>query len=61
MTEQVTIVWGAANIARVIGRTEKSTFHALQQGQIPGAKKIAGRWGLDPRVFAAAFATEGAS
>jgi hypothetical protein len=53
MTDE--IIWGAANIARAIGRSEKAVFHALQQGQIPGARKVAGRWGLNPRVFFATF------
>jgi hypothetical protein len=51
------IVWGAQAIGRVIGRSEKSTFAALEQGKIPGAKKIAGRWGFNPRVFFATFET----
>jgi hypothetical protein len=49
------LVWGAAAISRTIGRSEKSTFAALEAGKIPGAKKIAGRWGFNPRVFFATF------
>jgi hypothetical protein len=56
MTTTIEIVWGCKAIAETIGRTERATFAALEQGKIPGAKKIAGRWGLDPRVFAATFA-----
>jgi hypothetical protein len=54
-TETKKIIWGCAAIAGAIGRSEKATFHALQQGKIPGARKIAGRWGLDFSVFVAAF------
>jgi hypothetical protein len=57
-TTTIEIVWGCKAIAEKIGRTERATFHALQAGKIPGAKKIAGRWGLDPRVFAATFAND---
>jgi hypothetical protein len=39
------IIWGVKAIAEEIGRSEKACFHALQQGKIPGARKIAGRWG----------------
>ncbi|WFU37316.1 DNA-binding protein [Bradyrhizobium sp. CB82] len=49
------IIWGAKAISQVIRRPEKSTFNALEAGKIPGAKKIGGRWGLNPSVFFAAF------
>jgi hypothetical protein len=55
MTTETKIIWGCKAIAKEIGRSEKATFHALQEGKIPGAKKIAGRWGLDFSVFVAAF------
>jgi hypothetical protein len=58
MTTDIKIIWGCKDIAKAIGRSEKATFHALQEGKIPGAKKIAGRWGLDFGVFVAAFAKE---
>ena len=54
------IVWGAANIAPHIGRTEKGAFHALERGAVPGAKKIAGRWALNLRLFHAAFESSAA-
>lgn len=37
------LIWGASAIARVIGRTDRQTFHMLQNGQLP-AKKIGDRW-----------------
>ncbi|WFU21913.1 DNA-binding protein [Bradyrhizobium sp. CB1717] len=49
------IIWGARAIGELIGRSEKSTFAALEAGKLPGAKKVAGRWGLNPRIFFAAF------
>ena len=48
-------VWGAREIAKFIGRSEKAAFWMLERGQVPGAKKIAGRWALSIKVFAAAF------
>ena len=44
-------VWGAVAIAPIIGRTEKGAFHALESGRVPGAKKVAGRWGLHLPTF----------
>jgi hypothetical protein len=49
------IVWGAAAIASHIGRSTKGAFSALESGRVPGAKKIAGRWALNLRVYHAAF------
>jgi hypothetical protein len=60
MTTEKRFVWGCKGIAEAIGRSEKATFHALQDGKIPGAKKIAGRWALDLQLFAAAFQSEAA-
>jgi hypothetical protein len=36
-------VWGAENIAKVIGRTTRQTFGLLEAGALP-AKKIGNRW-----------------
>lgn len=41
------IVWGADAIAPHLGRTTKGTYHALESGRVPGARKIAGRWALN--------------
>jgi len=37
------LVWEVKNIAKVIGRTERQTFHLLSSGQLP-ARKIGDRW-----------------
>ncbi|TCU75101.1 hypothetical protein EDE08_103318 [Bradyrhizobium sp. R2.2-H] len=49
------LVWGAKAIGKVIGRSEKGAFHALESGRVPGAKKIAGRWGMHVPTFLASF------
>lgn len=53
MTDQPTanLLWGCAQIARFLGRTERSVFHMLEANQLPGATKIGGRWVLDVDVF----------
>lgn len=53
-----TIVWGAAAIAPYLGRSVKGVFGALESGKVPGAKKIAGRWGLRLGTFYASFEKE---
>lgn len=49
------IVWGAAAIAPIIGRSGKGVFRALQSGLVPGASNVAGRWGLHVPTFLASF------
>jgi len=41
--ETLDLVWGAANIARLIGKTPRATFHLLEGGKIP-ARKIGATW-----------------
>jgi hypothetical protein len=38
------LVWGAASIAKEIGRDERSTYYLLENGLIPGTKAGA-QWG----------------
>lgn len=40
---QLELVWEVEEIAKLIGRTPRQTFHILQSGQLP-AKKVGGRW-----------------
>jgi hypothetical protein len=55
-TEPATdVIWGAKAIASYFRRTEKATYAALESGKVPGARKIGGKWALNPRVFHAAF------
>jgi hypothetical protein len=49
------IIWGAEAIAPYLGRSTKGAFGALEGGRVPGAKKVAGRWGLNLAVFYASF------
>lgn len=51
------IIWGADAIAPYLGRTVKGAYSVLETGRIPGAKKIAGKWALNLRVYHAAFET----
>jgi hypothetical protein len=38
-----TPVWGAAEIGRIIGRTERQCFHLLERGLLP-ARLVGRRW-----------------
>jgi hypothetical protein len=50
-----TLIWGARDIAAHIGKTERATFHMLELGQIPGAKKFGKQWALNPAVLQRSF------
>jgi hypothetical protein len=49
------LVWGAAAIAVLIGKTERATFQMLERRQIPGAKKIGRQWVVSRKVLASFF------
>ena len=53
--EPIDIVWGAENIAILIGKTAKATFAMLERGHIPGARKIGGQWCISRKKFLASF------
>lgn len=38
------VIWGAAAIAKAIGRSRRQTFHLLNKGELKGAVKRGGRW-----------------
>jgi hypothetical protein len=41
--ENIRLVWGGTEIAKIIGRSARATFHMLEKGELP-AKKVGGRW-----------------
>lgn len=49
------IIWGVRDIARVLRRSQRSTYHCLEAGTIPGARKMGGRWCFSPALFHAAL------
>ncbi|MGO6787606.1 DNA-binding protein [Rhizobium ruizarguesonis] len=48
------LVWGAANIAKLIGRSQRATFHMLDSGELP-AKKVGNRWVAERSTLVAFF------
>lgn len=49
--EPLELAWGAREIARLIGKTPRATFHMLEANQIPGARKIGAQWVVSRRVL----------
>jgi hypothetical protein len=43
------------NIAEFLDRSERACYYLLENGNVPGAKKIGGTWMLDTAVFAESF------
>jgi hypothetical protein len=54
------IVFGIDNIAPHLNRSVKGAYGALESGRVPGAKKVAGRWALNLRVYHASFESNAA-
>ena len=53
-TLNIELIWGGENIAKLIGRTKRITFHLLETGQLP-AKKVGGRWVAERNKLLAFF------
>ncbi|MCB1453198.1 MAG: hypothetical protein KDJ43_06105 [Rhizobiaceae bacterium] len=50
------LVWGADEIAKAINRPVRATYHMLENGVLPGASKVGGRWCFAPAIFYQAVA-----
>jgi hypothetical protein len=48
------LIWEVSDIARIIGRSERQTFHMLNKGELP-AKKVGGRWVIERSKLIAFF------
>lgn len=51
------LIWEVAEIARMIGRSQRQTNHMLSTGQLP-AKKVGGRWVVERSKLIAFFMEE---
>lgn len=57
--ETLDLVWGAEEIAKLIGRTQRVTFHLLTSGAIPG-RKVGNRWVAERSKLIAFFMEDAA-
>lgn len=53
--ESLDLAWGCRAIAKVIGRTERATFHMLEAGDLP-ARQVGQRWVASRKALEAFFA-----
>lgn len=53
-SSKLDLIWGADEIAKVIGRSRRSTFDMLDKGELP-AKKVNGRWVIERSRLIAFF------
>ncbi|MDE3796623.1 DNA-binding protein [Sinorhizobium medicae] len=53
------LIWGGEEIAKVIGRTPRITFHLLEKGLLP-AKKVGNRWVAERSKLIAFFLEDAA-
>lgn len=40
----IDLVWGVSEIAQLIGRTERQTYHMVQKGHLPMVKQVGERY-----------------
>lgn len=59
-SDKLDLAWGAREIARLIGKTPRATFHLLENGQIP-ATKVGRQWVASRRVLRRLFEGEEAA
>jgi hypothetical protein len=43
-SDNLDLIWGAKNIAKVLGCTERKTFHMLERGELPCCRQVGSRW-----------------
>jgi hypothetical protein len=53
-SQTLDLIWGAAEIAKMIGRTPRATFGMLENGELP-ARKINGRWVIERSKLISVF------
>lgn len=58
-TRNIELVWGGTEIAKLIGRSARATFHMLEKGELP-AKKVGGRWVAERSKLIAFFMEDAA-
>ncbi|EJC77676.1 hypothetical protein Rleg10DRAFT_6388 [Rhizobium leguminosarum bv. trifolii WSM2012] len=53
--ESFELVWGVEEIAKLIDRTPRQTFHILKTERLKGVKKVGGRWVAQRGTFKTNF------
>lgn len=41
---ELDLIWGVAEISKLIGRTERQTYHMIQSGHLPVVKQVGERY-----------------
>lgn len=54
-SDSLDLLWGLDEIGGVIRRNRRQTHYLLEKGQLPGAKKIGGRWCIPRLALHAVF------
>jgi len=54
-SENLDLVWGAAEIAKVLGCSVRKTYHMLESGALPCCKQIGSRWVASRKALEAFF------
>ena len=52
---ELDLIWGVAEIARLIGRTERQTYHMIQSGHLSVVKQVGARYVASRQKLIACF------
>lgn len=59
VNSDLNLIWGAAAIAKEIGRTPRVVFSMMEKGELP-ARKVGSRWVIERSKLVAFFKGEAA-
>jgi len=57
---ELDLIWGVADIAKLIGRSDRQTYHMIQSGHLPMVKQVGERY-VASRAKLVGFFTEDAA
>jgi predicted DNA-binding transcriptional regulator AlpA len=53
--ESLDLIWGTEEIAKLIGRTERQTYHMITSGHLPMVKRVGERYVASRQKLVAFF------
>jgi hypothetical protein len=59
VTEDLRVLWGARNIGKAIGRSQRETYYLLEHGMIEAARKVGEQWTADLAGLRKQFCSSG--
>jgi hypothetical protein len=58
ISNEIDLIWGAAAIGAELNLDERQTYHQLESGRVPGARKWGRKWSASRTVLRRVLAGE---